>query len=283
MDDARRKILAGAQLRRLRTTLGLSQSAMAAELGISVSYFNLVERNQRPLTAQLLIRLSETYAIDVHAFSGTEEAGALAEVEAILADPVLRGVTVPRAELRAAIDAAPGVVTALRRLHAAWAELAEARAGLAEGGAERDGAGREPGADCGRRGRAGPRVPPARIQPLPRPRGAGRAAGGRARRGRRRRRRDPRAAPRPARHAGRGPAPCRDGRDAPPPRPPPPPPDDLRAAGACRPHLPDGDPARADGGRRRARRGAGGQRARRRPRRAGSGGSRSPTTSRRRS
>ena len=35
--DGRRKIMAGPQLRRLRTTLGLSQSAMAAELGISVS------------------------------------------------------------------------------------------------------------------------------------------------------------------------------------------------------------------------------------------------------
>lgn len=52
--DERRKVLAGAQLRKLRADLGPSQSAMAAELGISVSHLNLVERNQRPVTAQLL-------------------------------------------------------------------------------------------------------------------------------------------------------------------------------------------------------------------------------------
>ncbi|NJM08686.1 helix-turn-helix domain-containing protein [Candidatus Gracilibacteria bacterium] len=44
-DDSSRKILAGARLRRLRRELALSQSAMAMELGISVSYLNLMERN----------------------------------------------------------------------------------------------------------------------------------------------------------------------------------------------------------------------------------------------
>ncbi|NAZ38127.1 short-chain fatty acyl-CoA regulator family protein [Rubellimicrobium sp. CFH 75288] len=130
--DARRKVMAGAQLRRLRTTLGLSQSAMAAELGISVSYLNLVERNQRPLTAQLLIRLNETYAVDARDFSGAEDARAQGEIEEVLADPVLRDVPVPRAELRAALDGAPGLLQALRRLHAAYVALAELQDGLAE-------------------------------------------------------------------------------------------------------------------------------------------------------
>ncbi len=129
--EGRRKVMAGAQLRRLRTTLALSQSAMAAELGISVSYLNLVERNQRPLTAQLLIRLSETYAIDARDFAGAEDTRAQAELEEVLADPVLRGVTVPRAELRAAVEEARGLVAALRRLHAAYAALAELQGGLA--------------------------------------------------------------------------------------------------------------------------------------------------------
>ncbi|TNC74872.1 helix-turn-helix domain-containing protein [Rubellimicrobium roseum] len=129
--DERRKIMAGAQLRRLRTTLGLSQSAMAGELGISVSYLNLVERNQRPLTAQLLIRLSETYAIDARDFAGAEDGQGASEIEEVLADPLLAPLQVPKAEIRAALEQAPTLVQALKRLHSAYAGVAELGSGLA--------------------------------------------------------------------------------------------------------------------------------------------------------
>ena len=59
------KIFAGPRLRRLRNGLGLTQTAMAAELGISPSYLNLLERNQRPLTVQILLRLAEIYDVDL--------------------------------------------------------------------------------------------------------------------------------------------------------------------------------------------------------------------------
>lgn len=132
MDQSgRRKIMAGPQLRRLRTTLALSQSAMAAELGVSVSYLNLVERNQRPLTAQLLIRLSETYAIDARDFAGSEDAQGATDIEELLTDPLLAPFQVPRAELRAALDQAPTLVAAFKRLHAAYAAAAELGSGPA--------------------------------------------------------------------------------------------------------------------------------------------------------
>lgn len=128
--QARRKIMAGPQLRRLRTTLGLSQAAMAAELGISVSYLNLVERNQRPVTAQLLIRLAETYSIDARDFAAAEDSST-AELEEVVADPLLAPLQVPKAELRAALDHAPTLVAALKRLHVAYAGAAELSAGAA--------------------------------------------------------------------------------------------------------------------------------------------------------
>lgn len=136
MDEGRRKIMAGAQLRRLRSTLGLSQSAMAAELGISVSYLNLVERNQRPVTAQLLIRLAETYSIDARDFAGGDDAQSAAEIEEIVSDPLLASLQVPRSELRTALEQAPTLVAALKRLHAAYAEAAELGHGAAAGRAE---------------------------------------------------------------------------------------------------------------------------------------------------
>ena len=50
-----RKLYLGGRLRRLRRELGVNQSAMAAELGISPSYLNHLERNQRPVTAGVLV------------------------------------------------------------------------------------------------------------------------------------------------------------------------------------------------------------------------------------
>jgi transcriptional regulator with XRE-family HTH domain len=47
----------GPRLKRLRRELGLTQQAMADDLAISPSYVALLERNQRPFTADLLLRL----------------------------------------------------------------------------------------------------------------------------------------------------------------------------------------------------------------------------------
>ena len=58
---AEQKIFAGPRIRRIRIGKGLTQSAMAEGLGISPSYLNLIERNQRPLTVQLLLRLASVY------------------------------------------------------------------------------------------------------------------------------------------------------------------------------------------------------------------------------
>ena len=62
---ADRKLFLGGRLKRLRRELDLSQTAMAADLGVSPSYLNHIERNQRPVSAQLLLRLAETYDVDL--------------------------------------------------------------------------------------------------------------------------------------------------------------------------------------------------------------------------
>jgi len=69
---ADQKIFAGPRIRRVRTQLSLTQAAMAEELGISPSYLNLIERNQRPLTVQLLLKLSSQYEIDLKELQGDE-------------------------------------------------------------------------------------------------------------------------------------------------------------------------------------------------------------------
>ena len=52
------KLFAGQAVRRVRRAQGLTQGAMAEALEISASYLNLIERNQRPLTAMLVLMLT---------------------------------------------------------------------------------------------------------------------------------------------------------------------------------------------------------------------------------
>jgi len=68
------KLLIGPRIKRLRTGLGLTQARMAGDLGISPSYLNLMERNQRAVSAKVLVRLAERYDIDMAGFTGAGDA-----------------------------------------------------------------------------------------------------------------------------------------------------------------------------------------------------------------
>jgi predicted transcriptional regulator/plasmid maintenance system antidote protein VapI len=119
-----RKLFLGARLKRLRRERGLNQNAMAADLGISASYLNHLERNQRPVTAGILLRLAEVFDIDVKAFAaeGGETAGP-EQLGEIFSDPILTGLGVSRVELVELVDNAPTVAEAIVRLYTALREL----------------------------------------------------------------------------------------------------------------------------------------------------------------
>jgi len=118
-----RKLFLGRQLRRLRRELGLNQSAMAAEIGVSPSYLNHLERNQRPVTAQVLLRLAEAYDVDLKSFAaqGSEGTG-IVQLTEIFADPMFGGIAVPRYELVEMAHNAPSAADAVSRLYAALVE-----------------------------------------------------------------------------------------------------------------------------------------------------------------
>jgi XRE family transcriptional regulator, fatty acid utilization regulator len=123
--NPRRKIFAGGRVRKLRNELGLSQSGMAGELGISLSYLNLIERNQRPLTAQLLIKLSESYSIDARSFAQEEEIRVAVEMEEIFSDPIFQQSPIPRSEIGLLAEDAPEVSEAIKRLYRSFVEMRE--------------------------------------------------------------------------------------------------------------------------------------------------------------
>src|SRR3546814_12799879 len=72
---ADRKLFAGHAVRRLRRQAGVTQAAMAEMLAISPSYLNLIERNQRTLSATLLPWLAERFDFDPCVLSGGETGG----------------------------------------------------------------------------------------------------------------------------------------------------------------------------------------------------------------
>ena len=119
---ADRKLYAGPRLRRLRLQLGLTQTRMADDLGVSVSYLNLIERNQRPLTAAVLLRMAQVYNTDLRMLTGDDVERASEEVRAALGDPLLSGIEVSRAELHDFVAQAPAIAQAFLRLHNAWHE-----------------------------------------------------------------------------------------------------------------------------------------------------------------
>ncbi len=123
--SASKKLFAGPRIRRLRREAGMSQAEMATALGFSASYLNLVERNQRPVSAQLLLRLADVFDVELNAFAGTDEARAFADLSEILADPLFKGLAISRADMQDLVDTVPSAVDAFARLYGA---LGEARA-----------------------------------------------------------------------------------------------------------------------------------------------------------
>ena len=118
------KLFAGPRVRRIRQGLEKTQAAMAEELGISASYLNLIERNGRPLTVQLLLKLAATYGVDVAELQGADD-GSVAALREVFADPLLEGELPGDAELLEIADAAPNLAGGVVKLHRAYRETLE--------------------------------------------------------------------------------------------------------------------------------------------------------------
>ncbi len=122
---AERKVFAGPRLRRIRTEMGLSQTDMASRLEISPSYLNLIERNQRPLTVQVLLKLSATFNVDIAELQSDTDAGAIESLREAFSDPLLVAELPSQSELIEAADIAPNLARGVAKLHAAYREALE--------------------------------------------------------------------------------------------------------------------------------------------------------------
>jgi len=127
---ADQKIFAGPRIRRIRSGLSLTQTAMAEELGISASYLNLIERNQRPLTVQLLLKLASTYKLDLDELQGAGDENLLSQLKEAFSDPLLVGEIPDRTELIEFTEATPNVASAMVKLYRGYRESLDRLSGL---------------------------------------------------------------------------------------------------------------------------------------------------------
>jgi len=124
---AEKKIFAGDRLRRLREQAGLKQAELAQNLGLSASYLNQIERDQRPLTPRLLARLAEMLNVPPTYFAGTEDARRESQLREDLGDPLFRAIPGADSQLHALIRAAPAFADAFMVLYRAYTAQSEER------------------------------------------------------------------------------------------------------------------------------------------------------------
>lgn len=125
-----KKAFMGVRLKRLREERRLTQQALASAVGVSLSYLNQIENNQRPLTVSVLLKLNAAFGIDVQLFSEDDEARLIADLREALSDPLI-GETIATAELRELVGNMPAVGRALVALNRRYRRSLEQSAALA--------------------------------------------------------------------------------------------------------------------------------------------------------
>ena len=125
----------GVQLRRLREERGMTQVALARALGLSASYLNQIEQNQRPMTVPVLLKINAELGVDVQRFSDDEEARLVAGLCDVVAEQPPAGAPahqVSMAEIRELAASMPAVARTLMGLHARHRQALERIEALSE-------------------------------------------------------------------------------------------------------------------------------------------------------
>ncbi len=92
----------GSKIRALRRRQALRQVDLAEKLGISASYLNLIEHDQRPLTAPLVLKLVELYPIDLKSFATDDHARLMSDLHEVFGDTLFDAHDVTTTDLREA-------------------------------------------------------------------------------------------------------------------------------------------------------------------------------------
>jgi hypothetical protein len=115
-----RKTLLGNKIRRLREQAGLTQARMAGQLGISASYLNLIEHDQRPVTVSLLLKLGRQFDVELTDLSDDDDRKLAGGLREVFSDGTLAAHGVTGEEIRSLAEAVPNAAKAILELYRAY-------------------------------------------------------------------------------------------------------------------------------------------------------------------
>jgi predicted transcriptional regulator/DNA-binding XRE family transcriptional regulator len=107
----------GNKVRKLRRQHGLTQVKLAARLGISASYLNLIEHNQRAVTIPLLLKLGQLFEIDLQDFAEGNRAHLLADLSEVFEDALFEGHEMKPSDLQDFVEISPALARAVVALY----------------------------------------------------------------------------------------------------------------------------------------------------------------------
>ncbi|MEM9104209.1 MAG: short-chain fatty acyl-CoA regulator family protein [Pseudomonadota bacterium] len=125
-----RKLFIGLNIRRIRQDAGLTQANFAKQLGISTSYLNQIENNQRHVTAPVLLALAENFSVDIASLSENDSDRLLADMAEAIADPLFKGQQPTAQDLKLVTQNTPTVARAFLAMHQALRRAGEQLAEL---------------------------------------------------------------------------------------------------------------------------------------------------------
>src|SRR5438552_3104206 len=118
----------GTKLRGLRRRKGLKQTEVASRLGISPSYLNLIEHDQRQLQANLLLKAAEVLGVELAAFTDDSQGRLAGDLQEVFGDPLFEEHPLTTADLREIADNPPAARAVIALYHAYRASVESTRA-----------------------------------------------------------------------------------------------------------------------------------------------------------
>jgi len=122
----------GLKIKERRRSLGLTQAKIAETVGISTSYFNLIERGKRAIGGSLLLRIAQALDLDPATLDDDAERRLIAEVTEMAGDPLLAGLDLRPADVAALVGRHPDWARAFTALHRECRDRGELVAALSD-------------------------------------------------------------------------------------------------------------------------------------------------------
>jgi XRE family transcriptional regulator, fatty acid utilization regulator len=124
--------LIGLKIRERRKDLGLTQTELAARVGISISYLNLIEHNRRSIGGRLLKQVAEELQVGLESLDGATERRLAGDLTEVMADPLLDRIGLEAQAIDDLVGRYPGWARAAVTLHRAFLDRSQSMHALAD-------------------------------------------------------------------------------------------------------------------------------------------------------